>query len=72
MDNKKYKEYDAQDEDKLWEKFTKNNDQLIRDFFVLKYAPLVKYVAGKVSMGMPQNIDLMIWYLMGFSDFSTQ
>lgn len=44
MDNKKYKEYEAQDEDKLWEKFTKNNDQLIRDFFVLKYAPLVKYV----------------------------
>ena len=71
MNNKKFKEYDEQDEDKLWEKFAKTSDAQIRDFFVMKYAPLVKYVAGKVSMGMPQNIefdDLVSYGIFGLLD----
>ncbi len=71
MDNKKFKEYESIEEEKLWEKFCKENDQGIRDYFVIKYAPLVKYVAGKVSMGMPQNIefeDLVSYGIFGLLD----
>ena len=72
MHNKKFQELDAIGEDKLWSKFIKNSsDQDIRDYFVMKYAPLVKYVAGKVSMGMPQNIefdDLVSYGTFGLMD----
>mgnify|MGYP001262044262 CR=1 FL=1 len=71
MNNRKFKEYDALDEEKLWEKFTKTGETQLRDFFVMKYAPLVKYVAGKVSMGMPQNIefdDLVSYGIFGLLD----
>ncbi len=71
MDNKKFKEYESIEEEKLWDKFNKENDQGIRDYFVIKYAPLVKYVAGKVSMGMPQNIefeDLVSYGIFGLLD----
>ncbi len=71
MDNKKFKEYESIEEEKLWDKFSKDNDQGIRDYFVIKYAPLVKYVAGKVSMGMPQNIefeDLVSYGIFGLLD----
>ena len=71
MDNKKFKAYESIEEEKLWDKFNKENDQGIRDYFVIKYAPLVKYVAGKVSMGMPQNIefeDLVSYGIFGLLD----
>jgi len=71
MDNKKFKEYDSIDEDKLSERYSKSNEQSIRDYFVLKYAPLVKYVAGKISMGMPQSIefeDLVSYGIFGLLD----
>ncbi len=71
MNNKRYQELDTIGEDKLWERFFKDRDQEIRDYFVIKYAPLVKYVAGKVSMGMPQNIefdDLVSYGIFGLID----
>ena len=71
MNNKKFQELDAIGEEKLWDKFIKSQDQMIRDYFVVKYAPLVKYVAGKVSMGMPQNIefdDLVSYGVFGLID----
>jgi len=75
MINKKYKELDEIGEDKLWEKFIKSREQEIRDYFVIKYAPLVKYVAGKVSMGMPHNIefdDLVSYGIFGLLDAITK
>lgn len=71
MNNRRYKELDEQGEEKLWEQYIKSNEQEIRDYFVIKYAPLVKYVAGKVSMGMPQNIefdDLVSYGVFGLID----
>ena len=71
MDTKKFEKLDAVGEDKLWDMYSKENDQSIRDYFVIKYAPLVKYVAGKVSMGMPQNIefdDLVSYGVFGLID----
>lgn len=71
MNSKRQKELDEIGEDKLWVKYIKNGDQELRDYFVIKYAPLVKYVAGKVSMGMPQNIefdDLVSYGIFGLID----
>ncbi len=71
MNIKKQKEFDEIGEDKLWVKFIKTKEQDIRDYFVIKYAPLVKYVAGKVSMGMPQSIefdDLVSYGIFGLID----
>ncbi|MCL1911542.1 MAG: RNA polymerase sigma factor WhiG [Leptospirales bacterium] len=71
MDTKKFEKLDALGEEKLWEMYNKGNDQSVRDYFVIKYAPLVKYVAGKVSMGMPQNIefdDLVSYGVFGLID----
>jgi RNA polymerase sigma factor FliA len=59
------------EEDELWKNFVKTNDQKIRDYFVIKYAPLVKYVAGKISMSMPQNVefeDLIAYGIFGLID----
>ena len=73
MTKKKFQEFDAQNEDDLWRRLVKSKGQDIelRDFFVMKYSPLVKYVAGKVSMGMPQSIefdDLVSYGTFGLID----
>ncbi|MDR2864098.1 MAG: RNA polymerase sigma factor WhiG [Spirochaetaceae bacterium] len=44
-------------EDELWQKYRKKKDSKIRDTFIKQYAPLVKYVAGKVAVGMPHNVE---------------
>ena len=54
-------------EAELWLLFKKNRDPEIRDKFVRQYAPLVKYVAGKVAMGMPHNVEFDD--LVGFGVF---
>ncbi len=53
FDNK----YENIDENELWKKYKSKHEPDIREFFVKKYAPLVKYVAGKVAIGMPHNTD---------------
>ncbi|HNR87210.1 MAG TPA: RNA polymerase sigma factor WhiG [Spirochaetota bacterium] len=71
MRNKKYEEFDKVDEDKLWKQFAKSKDNDLRNYFVEKYAPLVKYVAGKISIGMPHNIefdDLVSYGVFGLID----
>ena len=54
-------------EEELWVLFKQNRDPKIRDMFVKQYAPLVKYVAGKVAMGMPHNVEFDD--LVGFGVF---
>jgi len=74
-DRRKYKEFDNIDEDTLWKRYVKAHEQDVRDYFVIKYAPLVKYVAGKVAMGMPQNIefeDLVSYGIFGLIDAITK
>lgn len=71
MNNKKFKEFDTCNEEDLWKQLVKTKEQVLRDYFVVKYAPLVKYVAGKVSMGMPQSIefdDLVSYGVFGLID----
>ncbi|MBB6481937.1 RNA polymerase sigma factor WhiG [Spirochaeta isovalerica] len=54
-------------EAELWSRYRKTRDAGIRDAIIKQYAPLVKYVAGKVSIGMPHNVDFDD--LVGFGVF---
>lgn len=42
----------------LWQDFAHSPSQEIRDRLVLHYAPLVKYVAGRVGTGLPTHVDV--------------
>ena len=58
-------------EEELWALYKKGKEPAIRDMFVKQYAPLVKYVAGKVAVGMPHNIefdDLVGYGVFGLFD----
>ena len=54
-------------EEELWLHYRKTRDPKIREAFIKQYAPLVKYVAGKVAMGMPHNVEFDD--LVGFGVF---
>ncbi len=41
----------------LWLQFRKTGDPAIRDRLILTYAPLVKYVAGRLGSGLPAHVD---------------
>ncbi|WP_418190831.1 FliA/WhiG family RNA polymerase sigma factor [Amycolatopsis albispora] len=42
----------------LWRQFAEAPEQRLRDRLVLHYAPLVKYVAGRVGTGLPTHVDV--------------
>ena len=50
---------DAQREeiDHLWRRYKERATRELRDQLILHYSPLVKYVAGRVAVGLPQNVD---------------
>ena len=37
----------------LWAEYQVERDQAVRDRLILHYSPLVKYVAGRVAVGLP-------------------
>jgi RNA polymerase sigma factor for flagellar operon FliA len=41
----------------LWLEFRKTKDMGLRDRLILTYAPLVKYVAGRLGSGLPAHVD---------------
>src|ERR1700756_773089 len=41
----------------LWRNYRRTGDQAIRDRLILTYAPLVKYVAGRLGSGLPAHVD---------------
>lgn len=43
--------------DQLWSDFAAHGSPPLRDRLVLHYAPMVKYVAGRVGSGLPQHVD---------------
>jgi RNA polymerase sigma factor FliA len=48
----------AQDETQaLWREYRDRKDQHARDRLILTYAPLVKYVAGRLGSGLPAHVD---------------
>jgi RNA polymerase sigma factor for flagellar operon FliA len=41
----------------LWQDFRKTGDRAVRDRLILTYAPLVKFVAGRLGSGLPAHVD---------------
>ena len=41
----------------LWTEFKQSRSQELRDKLIIQYSPLVKYVAGRVGVGMPRNVE---------------
>jgi RNA polymerase sigma factor for flagellar operon FliA len=57
--------------EELWKEFKANGDGDVREKLILHYAPLVKYVAGRVGVGLPPNIeqaDLVSYGIFGLID----
>ena len=42
----------------LWRAYGERRDPALRERLVLHYAPLVKYVAGRVGTGLPAHVDV--------------
>lgn len=56
---------------KLWKKYKKTKSRLLREEIVRKYLYLVKYVAGRVAIGLPPNVefnDLVSYGILGLFD----
>jgi RNA polymerase sigma factor for flagellar operon FliA len=47
----------ADETQSLWLEYRRTGDQGIRDRLILTYAPLVKYVAGRLGSGLPAHVD---------------
>ena len=53
---------------RIWTEYRSTNDQKARDRLILTYSPLVKYVAGRLSVGLPGHVeegDLVSYGLLG-------
>ena len=57
--------------DELWSEYKASGDRRIRDQLIIRYSPLVKFVAGRVSAGLPHSIeqaDLVSYGMFGLID----
>jgi RNA polymerase sigma factor FliA len=55
----------------LWDGYHASPTRAARDRLILHYSPLVKYVAGRVAIGLPQNVeqsDLVSYGIFGLID----
>jgi len=55
----------------LWREYKKDATEEARERLILHYSPLVKFVAGRVASGLPQNIeqaDLVSYGIFGLID----
>jgi len=60
-----------EEEIRLWKKYKSGEDDSLRDYFIIKYSPLVKYVAGKIACNVPDNVefdDLVSYGTFGLLD----
>ncbi len=49
--------FDERPEEEIWLEYKKTKNPALRDGLIRQYMPLVKYVAGKVSTGMPSTVE---------------
>jgi RNA polymerase sigma factor for flagellar operon FliA len=57
--------------ERLWASYKRERTGESRDRLILHYSPLVKYVAGRVAVGLPQNVeqsDLVSYGIFGLID----
>jgi RNA polymerase sigma factor for flagellar operon FliA len=55
----------------LWREYKTTGEERLRERLILHYSPLVKYVAGRVGVGLPPNIeqaDLVSYGIFGLID----
>ena len=55
----------------LWHRFKATADPDAREALILNYSPLVKFVAGRVGVGLPRNVeqsDLISYGIFGLID----
>ncbi|MBA3621200.1 MAG: RNA polymerase sigma factor WhiG [Euzebyales bacterium] len=55
----------------LWQRYKVDEHPSVRERLILQYSPLVKYVAGRVSVGLPATIehaDLVSYGMFGLID----
>ncbi len=60
-----------EEEIKMWKKYKRTKSQALREEIVKKYLYLVKYVAGRVAIGLPPNVefnDLVSYGILGLFD----
>ena len=48
---------DASETQRLWADYKQTRAQDLRDKLIIQYSPLVKYVAGRVGVGLPRNVE---------------
>ncbi|MDH4169338.1 MAG: sigma-70 family RNA polymerase sigma factor, partial [Acidimicrobiia bacterium] len=61
----------ADDVEQLWAAYKDQEARQARDQLILHYSPLVKFVAGRVAVGLPQNVehsDLVSYGIFGLID----
>lgn len=66
----KMKLQDEEDQ-KLWIQYKKKKDQRLKDTLIMKYASFVKYVAGRIAVNLPSNVefdDLVSYGILGLID----
>jgi len=57
--------------EEVWRQFKETDDPALREQLILHYSPLVKYVAGRVGVGLPANVehaDLVSYGIFGLID----
>ena len=59
--------FEEKTEDELWLEYRKTKSPQLRDKLIRQYMPLVKYVAGKLAVGMPGSVEFDD--LVGFGQF---
>ena len=62
---------DASVIEQLWQEYKQTGRRDLRDRLILHYSPLVKFVAGRVAVGLPQNVeqsDLVSYGIFGLID----
>jgi len=55
----------------LWSEYKRTGERRLRDQLIIRYSPLVKFVAGRVSAGLPHSIeqaDLVSYGMFGLID----
>lgn len=64
-----------EEEIKLWKKYKRTKHRALREEIVKRYLYLVKYVAGRVAIGLPPNVefnDLVSYGILGLFDAITK
>ena len=57
--------------EELWREYKESSRKDLRDRLILHYSPLVKFVAGRVAVGLPHNVeqaDLVSYGIFGLMD----